>query len=310
MRLVTFIREGRDAVGTVLKGRSGDDQIVDLNRAHTERTGESLAPTMRTFLEQGKPARQAADETLRWIESALEQEQDLAGEVVFGPNEVKLTAPVPDPQKIVAIGLNYMDHCREQGVDPPERPIIFAKYPSAIIGPGVPITWPPDLAQQVDCEAELAVVIGRRARSVSPERAYDYVAGYMNLDDVSARDLQFDDGQWVRGKSLDTFCPIGPYLVTHDEIEDPHRLAIRCTVNDQVLQDSSTGEMIFKVPELVAFTSRAFTLMPGDIIATGTPHGVGVFRDPQVFLKPGDRVSIEVEGLGRLTNPVVTWSQA
>jgi 2-keto-4-pentenoate hydratase/2-oxohepta-3-ene-1,7-dioic acid hydratase in catechol pathway len=157
----------------------------------------------------------------------------------------------------------------------------------------------------VDYEAELAVVIGRRARQVSADQALDYVAGYMNCNDVSARDLQFGDGQWVRGKSLDTFCPLGPWLVTRDEVPDPHSLSMRCTVNGAVLQDSTTAEMIFRVPELIEFASRAFTLLPGDVIATGTPDGVGVFRSPQVFLKDGDVVTVGIEGLGELTNHCV-----
>jgi 2-keto-4-pentenoate hydratase/2-oxohepta-3-ene-1,7-dioic acid hydratase in catechol pathway len=158
------------------------------------------------------------------------------------------------------------------------------------------------LTGQVDYEAELAVVMGQTARNVSEAEALDYVAGYTICHDVSARDLQFSDSQWVRGKSLDTFCPLGPYLVTRDEIPDPHTLAIRCTINETVLQDSNTQEMIFRIPYLIAYISRAFTLLPGDIITTGTPDGVGVFRSPKIFLKDGDIATIEVEGLGQLVN--------
>jgi 2-keto-4-pentenoate hydratase/2-oxohepta-3-ene-1,7-dioic acid hydratase in catechol pathway len=218
-------------------------------------------------------------------------------------NEVQILAPIANPSKVVAIGLNYMDHCREQNVDPPKAPLIFAKFPTAIIGPGETIRWDPALTSQVDFEAELAVVMGRTAHNVSEAEALDYVAGYTICHDVSARDLQFGDGQWVRGKSLDTFCPLGPYLVTRDEIPDPHTLAIRCTVNETVYQNSNTREMIFRIPSLIAYISRAFTLLPGDIITTGTPDGVGVFRSPKIFLKDGDVVMIEVEGLGQLTNP-------
>jgi 2-keto-4-pentenoate hydratase/2-oxohepta-3-ene-1,7-dioic acid hydratase in catechol pathway len=195
-----------------------------------------------------------------------------------------------------------MDHCREQKVEPPKAPIIFAKFPSAIIGPGETIRWNPALTNQVDYEAELAVVMGRIARNVAEAEALDYVAGYTICHDVSARDLQMGDGQWIRGKSLDTFCPLGPYLVTRDEIPDPHHLAIRCTVNETVLQNSNTAEMIFHIPYLIAYISRAFTLLPGDVITTGTPDGVGVFRSPKIFLKGGDVVTIEVEGLGQLIN--------
>jgi 2-keto-4-pentenoate hydratase/2-oxohepta-3-ene-1,7-dioic acid hydratase in catechol pathway len=202
----------------------------------------------------------------------------------------------------VAIGLNYMDHCREQNIEPPEAPIIFAKFPNAVVGPGAVIRWDPALTQQVDYEVELGVVMGRTARRVPAADALDYVAGYTICNDVSARDLQFGDRQWVRGKSLDTFCPLGPWLVTRDEIPDPHDLSIRCTVNGQVMQDSTTAEMIFGVTTLIEFISRAFSLLPGDVIATGTPDGVGVFRSPQVFMKDGDVVTLEVEGLGQLTN--------
>jgi 2-keto-4-pentenoate hydratase/2-oxohepta-3-ene-1,7-dioic acid hydratase in catechol pathway len=217
-------------------------------------------------------------------------------------SEVTLLAPIPNPSKVVAIGLNYMDHCREQNIEPPEAPIIFAKFPSAVVGPGAAIRWDPALTRKVDYEVELAVVMGRTARRVPAADALDYVAGYTICNDVSARDLQFGDRQWVRGKSLDTFCPLGPWLVTRDEIPDPHDLSIRCTLNGDVMQDSTTAEMIFGITTLIEFISRAFTLLPGDVIATGTPDGVGVFRSPQVFMKDGDVVTLEVEGLGQLTN--------
>jgi len=184
-------------------------------------------------------------------------------------------------------------------------PIIFCKFPSAIVGPDAVIRWDPALTRQVDYEAELAVVMGRTARHVSAAEALDYVAGYTLCNDISARDLQFGDGQWVRGKSLDTFCPLGPWLVTRDEIPDPQALAIRCTINGQVMQDSSTSEMIFRVRELIEFCSRAFTLLPGDIIATGTPHGVGHFRKPPAYLKDGDVVTIDIQDIGQLTNRCV-----
>jgi len=217
-------------------------------------------------------------------------------------DSVKLLPPLPNPPKIVAIGLNYMDHCREQNVPVPDRPLVFAKFPSSIIGPGDDIVWDPALTQQVDYEAELGVIIGRRARRVSAERALDHVFGYTIVNDVSARDLQFPDKQWVRGKSLDTFCPLGPFIVTADEIPDPQALAIKCQVNGRYLQNSSTSEMIFGVRELIANLSRSFTFEPGDLIATGTPAGVGVFRRPPIFLQDGDTVVIEIEGIGRLEN--------
>jgi len=215
-----------------------------------------------------------------------------------------LLAPLARPGKVIGIGLNYMDHCREQNVPVPSSPLVFAKFTTAVTGPGEPISWDPELTQQVDFEAELGVVIGRRARNVPKEEALSYVFGYTALNDVSARDLQFSDRQWVRAKSLDSFCPIGPLVVSADEIPNPQALAIRCRLNGELMQDSCTSEMIFGVAELIAFLSRAFTLEPGDLIATGTPNGVGVFRDPKVFLKDGDRVEVEIEKIGVLSNPV------
>jgi 5-carboxymethyl-2-hydroxymuconate isomerase len=213
-------------------------------------------------------------------------------------------APFANPGKVIAIGLNYMDHCREQNLPVPTVPIVFTKFPTSIIGPGDPITWDPALTSQVDYEVELGVVIGKRARNVALDSALDYVFGYTVINDVSARDLQFSDKQWVRGKSLDTFCPFGPVIVTADEIPDPQTLRLSAAVNGIVLQNSSTSEMIFGVAELIHRLSQSFTLMPGDLIATGTPDGVGVFRKPQIFLQDGDQVVVEVENIGRLANPV------
>jgi 2-keto-4-pentenoate hydratase/2-oxohepta-3-ene-1,7-dioic acid hydratase in catechol pathway len=215
-----------------------------------------------------------------------------------------LLSPVREPQKLLAIGLNYADHAREAGVDPPDHPVLFVKTPNSIIGPGEPIVVDAELSTQVDYEAELAVVIGRRADRVDRSEALDHVLGYTLCNDVSARDAQFADGQWVRGKSFDTFCPLGPWIVTTDEIADPQSLPIRCRVNDATLQDSSTAEMIFGVAELVSYLSHGLTLEPGDVIATGTPFGVGFVRQPPVFLRPGDTVEVEVEGIGTLRNPV------
>ena len=209
-----------------------------------------------------------------------------------------------NPSKIVCVGLNYRDHCLEQNIELPGRPILFAKFPSSVIGPGDEITWPADASQKVDYEAELAVVIGRKGRHIPVDRAYEYVAGYTIVNDVSARDAQFADKQWIRGKSFDTFCPMGPYLLTADEVPDPHTLDIRCWVNGELRQDSNTRELVFKVHDLLAYISKTCTLMPGDVLCTGTPGGVGVFRDPQVFLKAGDLVEIEIEKLGRLSNRV------
>jgi 2-keto-4-pentenoate hydratase/2-oxohepta-3-ene-1,7-dioic acid hydratase in catechol pathway len=211
--------------------------------------------------------------------------------------------PIERPQKIVCIGLNYRDHAEEQGTELPAAPLLFAKWPNTLIGPGEPIVIPP-ITKQVDYEAELGVLIGERVRGASAENALEAVAGFLCLNDVSARDLQFTDGQWVRGKSLDTFCPVGPEFVPAADVPDPQALAIRAVVNGEVLQDSHTSNMIFSVAEIVAHVSRAITLEPGDLIATGTPAGVGAFRDPPVWLEPGDEVTIEIDQLGALMNPV------
>ena len=197
-----------------------------------------------------------------------------------------------------------MDHAEETGAPIPEQPIVFSKYPNCLVGSGEPVVIPP-ITTKVDYEAELAVVIGRAARNGSEAEALDHVYGYTNANDVSARDIQLGEGgQWTRGKAIDTFCPLGPYLVTRDEIEDPQNLFIRCTLNDKIVQDGSTSKMIFSVAELVAFLSTGMTLEPGDVIITGTPPGVGMARDPQLWMKPGDNVTVEIEGLGALTNPV------
>ena len=209
------------------------------------------------------------------------------------------------PGKVVAIGLNYRAHVDESEVETPERPLVFAKFPSSVIGPGAPIVVDTDLAERVDWEVELAIVIGRRMRRVPAERALDHVLGYTVANDVSARDLQFGDGQWTRGKSLDTFCPLGPVVVTADELGPVDDLRLTTKVNGELMQDDSTASMIFDVPHLLEFCSRSFTLDPGDVILTGTPEGCGEFMDPQRHLSPGDVVEVEIEGIGSLTNPVV-----
>lgn len=221
-----------------------------------------------------------------------------------GLDEVALAVPVHGTSKIVAIGLNYVDHAVESEVSMPAEPLVFAKLPSSLIGHGDPIRWGSDITSAVDSEAELAVVMGRTCRNVPEREALEHVFAYTCLNDVSARDLQFGDGQWTRGKSLDTFCPVGPWLVTADEIPDPHSLRIRCTVSGQTLQDATTADMHFSVPELISYLSRMFTLEPGDVIATGTPPGVGYFRDPQRLLRHGDVVTVSIDSIGELTNPV------
>jgi 2-keto-4-pentenoate hydratase/2-oxohepta-3-ene-1,7-dioic acid hydratase in catechol pathway len=218
--------------------------------------------------------------------------------------ELVLGAPVPRPGKIICVGLNYRDHAAESNMPVPTSPVTFSKYVTAITAPGLPIRLPAT-SKEVDYEAELAVVIGRRAKHVTAEQAWNCVLGYTNLNDVSARDLQFADKQWQRGKSCDTFAPIGPAVVTRDAIADPHRLRIQLRLNGQTMQDSSTEQLIFGIDTVIAFLSETVTLEPGDVIATGTPPGVGFARKPPVFLKPGDVVEVEVEGLGVLSNPVI-----
>jgi len=216
----------------------------------------------------------------------------------------KLRAPIARPNKITCIGLNYADHAREQGTEPPSAPIYFLKSHNTLCGPGDPIKLPPN-STQVDYEAEFAVVIGKRGHRIPESEAHKYIAGYTILHDVSARDMQFGDKQWYRGKSCDTFAPTGPWIVTVEEIPDPNNLRISLTLNGETMQDSSTSNLIFKVPFLISYLSQSVTWEVGDLISTGTPPGVGVFRKPPVFLKPGDTVSVSVEGIGTLTNPVV-----
>ena len=206
------------------------------------------------------------------------------------------------PQKIVCIGLNYRDHAEEQGVELPDRPLLFAKWPNTLIASGEPIRIPA-VCEHPDYEAELGVVIGRQASRVSADDALDFVRGYVVANDVSGRDLQFADGQWVRGKSLDTFLPVGD-LVPASEVPDPQALPIRAILNGETMQDSSTANQIFGVAEVISFVTQAITLEPGDLIMTGTPAGVGAFRKPPVWLQPGDEITIEIDGVGRITNPV------
>jgi 2-keto-4-pentenoate hydratase/2-oxohepta-3-ene-1,7-dioic acid hydratase in catechol pathway len=256
------------------------------------------------YIEDGEIRSLGGVSMLEYIEHGRSAERQPGGRAAVQLSDARLRAPITRPQKIVAIGLNYEDHAKETGAEAPEKPIVFAKYPNTIVGPGEAIRIP-SITEQVDYEAELAVVIGRPAKDVSESEALDYVFGYTNCNDVSSRDLQFSEGgQWTRSKSIDTFAPIGPYIATREEVSDPQDLSIRCTLNGEVMQDSTTSNMIFSVAELVSFLSKGMTLVSGDIIATGTPAGVGFAREPEVFMKPGDEVTIEIEGLGALTNPV------
>lgn len=218
---------------------------------------------------------------------------------------VELLSPVDETAKIICVGLNYADHAEESGDTIPDEPLIFAKLPNSLIGPNEAVRIP-DFSSQIDFEAELGVVIGRQTSNVKPNQAHDHVFGYTCINDISARDLQFGDGQWTRGKSLDTFCPVGPWVVTSDEIPDPQTLGIRCRLNGEVMQDSSTERMIFNVAVLISHISRGITLNPGDLIATGTPAGVGFTRKPPRFLRHGDRVGVEIDRIGSLDNAVVS----
>jgi 2-keto-4-pentenoate hydratase/2-oxohepta-3-ene-1,7-dioic acid hydratase in catechol pathway len=222
---------------------------------------------------------------------------------IFDLGDIDLGSPIPRPGKIICIGLNYRNHAIESGMEIPKSPIIFSKFQTSVIGSEEPILLPPG-SSQVDFEAELAVIIGRRAKDVKAEDAMNYVFGYTNFNDVSARDFQFADGQWQRGKSCDTFAPMGPFVATKDEIADPHNLRIQFRLNGGTMQDSTTSELIFRIPELIEFLSASITLEPGDVIATGTPPGVGFARKPPVFMKDGDVAEVEIEGLGILINPV------
>lgn len=303
MKLVTFIHQEVTRLGVVIH-----DQVIDLEQSCRSFQSEKRdIPSLSEFPEDMLALLRSNDETwqilaaiVKWAES----EPEKIGSYSYPLDEVHFAPPLNNPSKIVCVGLNYHDHCREQNVEVPQRPLLFAKFPSTIIGFDDDITWQTKITEQVDYEAELGVVIGRKGRNIPMNESFNYIAGYTIINDVSARDIQFSDVQWVRGKSLDTFCPMGPYLVTADEVADPQNLKIQCWVNGELKQDSNTAEMIFKIPELITFISKTCTLIPGDIISTGTPNGVGFFRKPPVFLQPGDIVEIEIEKLGRLRNMV------
>ena len=268
--------------------------------------GESIADLTPSVLPLGL----TADEVLRCYDLDTEFLK-FASEAVDGGqlpivnrDDVKLEAPVPRPSKIVCIGLNYLDHVKESGAEIPKSPLIFSKFNTCVAASESSIQLPAG-SEQVDFEGELAVVIGRRAKNVDIANAMDYVFGYTNFNDVSARDMQFADGQWQRGKSCDTFAPFGEFVATKDEVPDPHALKIQFRLNGETMQNSNTNQLIFKIPELVEYLSRSITLEPGDVIATGTPPGVGFARKPPVFLKEGDVCEVEIEGLGILINSVM-----
>jgi acylpyruvate hydrolase len=310
MRLVTFEDEPeRHRVGAVVDGL-----VVDLNaacRALLEKSGErgagelaaeAMPSEMLAFLGAGERAMSTAKDALDLVArlgpaAACERGLARRGE------SVRLRAPVPRPTKLILVGLNYRDHAEEAGMKIPEVPTFFSKYSNCVIAPGDAIRIP-KVSAMIDYEGEYAFVIGRAGRDIPRQRAMEYVAGYTIMNDVSCRDYQMKTGQWMIGKTFDTFAPMGPYLVTRDEIADPHNLELSLYLNGQRMQHSNTRNLIFKTDYLIAFLSQVFTLEPGDVVSTGTPGGVGFARKPPVFMKPGDRVRIEIEGLGALENPV------
>jgi 2-keto-4-pentenoate hydratase/2-oxohepta-3-ene-1,7-dioic acid hydratase in catechol pathway len=284
MRLCTFSRDGAVRIGA-----ETDGAIVDLRALEP-----GLPATLRDLLAAGEDA-------LARARAALAR---AGAEHRVARDEVTLLPPIPDPTKIVCIGLNYRDHAAEVGLDLPERIAVFAKWNNVLVGDGAPFVIP-NLSHRVDYEAELAFVIGRRAYRVAEEDAYGVIAGYTCFNDVSVRDYQTFTSQWTIGKVFDTHGPCGPFLVTRDEIPDPHVLRIRCSIDGETLQDSNTAQLVFGIPRLVAELSAVMTLEPGDIVATGTPAGVGTGRRPRRWIKPGERVRIEIEGVGVLENPAV-----
>jgi 2-keto-4-pentenoate hydratase/2-oxohepta-3-ene-1,7-dioic acid hydratase in catechol pathway len=285
MRLAT-VRTWAGPRAAVLVG----DHLVDVHAVDP-----GVPPSVRQILEGG-PA------TLLAAQQAAQRSEAFKISVA----DAQFVAPVNDPHKIICIGLNYKDHAAESGVPIPKDPVVFGKYANALIGHGESIVVPP-VSSEVDYEAELVAVIGRRGRNIPAAAALEYVAGYTVGHDVSARDWQLkkDGRQWMAGKTFDTFAPMGPYLVTADEVPDPQNLRIALRLNGQTMQDSSTKQLIFSIQELVAYLSLVMTLEPGDVIFTGTPPGVGMARKPPVFLKAGDVCEVEIEGLGVLKNPVV-----
>ena len=288
MKLVTFAHVGETHIGAlVARGERVD--ILDFNRAHS-----SLPSDMTEFLKAGEPAWALAKSALA-----------AADERCFVPEAgATLLAPVPRPGKIICLGHNYRDHTSGAGSALPEHPVFFAKFSNVVIGPHQPIVYP-RISIQMDFEAELAVVIGKRVRYTAEERALEYVVGYTIFNDMTARDYARLTSQWTLAKSFDTFGPMGPALVTTDEVPDPGNLNLALTLNGQEMQRSNTSNLIFSIPFIIAYLSQAMTLEPGDVIATGTPSGTGAMRQPPVYMKPGDEVRIVIEKLGELVNCVV-----
>ena len=285
MKIAAFSTQTGQHIGAV-----HGEEIISL----TTLSPDEFPACIKTFIEGGTELRKQAEQLIDQRENE---------KAVFNLADVDILPPIPQPEKIICVGLNYIDHCKETGMEPPASPVIFSKYANAIIGHNDAIEIPVN-SNEVDFEAELAIVIGKEAKRVTEEEANDYVFGYTIMNDISARDQQFADGQWSRGKTADTFAPVGPVIVTHEEIGDPHKLAISLELNGEVMQDSNTDNLIFTVPQIVSFLSQSMTLKPGDLIATGTPPGVGMGRNPKVWLKDGDTMSIKIEKIGTLSNSV------
>ncbi|BFY97617.1 hypothetical protein BsWGS_00656 [Bradybaena similaris] len=288
MRLVRFERRdgGRQGLGVELD--DGGD-VVDLTAADT-----TLAANMKDFLAAG-------DLSLSRARSVVE-----SGEHVVPRDQLKILAPINNPEKLICVGMNYVDHCTEQNIPVPKEPVVFSKFNNTIVGPTDNIKYPEE-TKELDWEVELVIVIGKKGKNIKKEDAMNHVFGYTVAHDVSARDwqLQRNGNQFLIGKSIDDFCPLGPAIVTRDAIKDPHNLRLWTKVNGEYKQDSSTNQLVFKTEELLVFLSRFFTLQPGDIILTGTPPGVGVFRKPPEFLKIGDVVEVGIENIGVLRNKIV-----
>jgi len=291
MRLLTFIHDDEHRLGVVT-----DDGVVDIFAAGAA-LDIGVPHSVPDFFAAGFDA---------LVRARIIIGEDVPAEHIHAEASLEIGPPVPTPGKILCVGLNYSKHAVESGMDEPSVPVLFSKFPNTIAAPGEDIPMSPDW-KAVDYEAELLVVIGRRARHVSVDDALDHVLGYANANDLSERDLQLTlpGGQWLLGKTLDKFLPIGPYLVTADDIPDPQSLSVKGWLNGELRQDSNTSDMIFSVAEVVAYASKYFTLDPGDIISTGTPEGVILGMDEKVYMQPGDEYTIEIEGLGRLTNKMV-----
>lgn len=279
MRLIRF-----GPVGQEKPGLWQADRVVDLRAIFPE-----IPDIGERFFKDG------------WLQR-IQQIEDSGQEM-----DVRLGCPLCRPSKIICLGLNYLDHNEESGFEKPQRPILFSKTPNALTGPFDPIMLPQS-CDQIDWEVELAVVIGRTGKRIAAEDALDYIAGFSVLNDVSGRQAQFSDSQWFRGKSFDTFAPMGPALVTIDEIENFQNLKLTARVNGKIMQDGNSADMIFDIPTIIAFISQDITLWPGDIISTGTPSGVGIFRDPPVLLKAGDVVECRVENVGTIRNTIEAGS--